>query len=395
MRTFLKIAIAIFLACARGQAQFLGYISPQAVGPITVFNAVTTPQASATVQNVGQSVHYLTYTTSGTVTSLTIQLEGSADGVNWTRVSETATNTSSGALFANVYLPLIRANLTAMAGGGSVTAFYTGTSVTAGPPAGTFLTSGINGKNLATAAAANLTATYTFTPPAGNSGGAVYLKYSAPLAGGTIAVSAGPDSSHLAVDLPNIAIANSGSVQLFLVSPRPANVITVTYTSPGATAVTYDLNYQFGPVGNVGSSAAANQIQGSDPVGAQPTGFPVLVAGWDGVRVQTLLACGSQQIISFTASGNTQIVPLSGSNQVRICHISFSDTATSNIKLTQGTGVNCGTGTADLTGVYQNVVNLALDFGSSSPLVAGAGNAVCINSSATVTGGGEVIYAQF
>lgn len=130
---------ALLLALAApARAQFLGFTSPQTVQK-KVLDAVATSQASAVVPNIGQSVHYLVYTTSGTITSLSIRLQGSFDATTWFAISESATDTSSGGVFGHIYVPAVRADLT-VAGGGTVTAFYAGTSVTAGPPAGIFQT---------------------------------------------------------------------------------------------------------------------------------------------------------------------------------------------------------------------------------------------------------------
>lgn len=226
--------------------QVVGVVTPATFNQ-TVLNAVSAPQASATIRQLGQSVHYLVYFTGGTVTSLSIQLEGSSDGVNWLRISETATNTVSGGVYANIYLPLIRANLTALSGTNpTVTAFYSGTSVTAGPPAGIFNTSSLNAKFLAVAAPANTTQTFTALPPSGNSAGTLLLSFSAPVSGATIAVLGGTDATHLATVLPATTLQNVAGGQQVFVGPQPANILQITYTAPGATAATYDLTYQFG-----------------------------------------------------------------------------------------------------------------------------------------------------
>jgi hypothetical protein len=106
-------------------------------------------------------------------------------------------------------------------------------------------------------------------------------------------------------------------------------------------------------------------------------------------------ACTNQAAVAFTASGNTQIIALSGSTVIRICHFSVSTDAVTNLKFTRGTGANCSTGTTDVSGLYYQVTWLALDFGTQSALRGAAAGAICVNSSATVNGGGMVIYAQY
>lgn len=104
--------------------------------------------------------------------------------------------------------------------------------------------------------------------------------------------------------------------------------------------------------------------------------------------------CPLSAPITFTAaSGSVQIVGLSGSTIIRVCHLSISTSIATNLTIQYGTGAACGTGTTALSGAYNNVTTLALDlFGT---LRTAAGNALCINSSAVITAGGIVTYAQF
>lgn len=104
--------------------------------------------------------------------------------------------------------------------------------------------------------------------------------------------------------------------------------------------------------------------------------------------------CPLQAAVTLTAAGNTQIIALSGSTTIRICHLSLGAAAAEDIKVTTGTGANCGTGTADVTGFYRTATSLALDF-TTGPLKGAAGGAICINQSGVINAGGVVVYAQF
>lgn len=120
--------------------------------------------------------------------------------------------------------------------------------------------------------------------------------------------------------------------------------------------------------------------------------FPYLFNGatWD-----RTFACKNQALFNLSSSGNTQIIPASGSTITRICSLSFASSTTMDLKITQGTGVNCGTATADVTGLYKNILTADFEWGPAQPVTSGAGNAVCLNQSAANTTGGIVIYAQF
>jgi len=104
--------------------------------------------------------------------------------------------------------------------------------------------------------------------------------------------------------------------------------------------------------------------------------------------------CANHAAISLTASGSTQIIGLVGGQSIQVCHISLAFTSAVDFKLVEGTGANCVTAPADLTGAYQDITTLALDFGGLGPLIGSSGEALCANLGAVVTGGGVIIYAQ-
>lgn len=101
--------------------------------------------------------------------------------------------------------------------------------------------------------------------------------------------------------------------------------------------------------------------------------------------------CTLKAVIDASVTGNLEIVPVSGSLTPYICHLSFSMDTAVNVKLTRGTGTDCGTGTADITGPYQNVLALSLDR-DISPIAGAASGAICLNTSGASTVGGIVLY---
>lgn len=131
-------------------------------------------------------------------------------------------------------------------------------------------------------------------------------------------------------------------------------------------------------------------------VGAGPSAetVPSYPYKFNGATWDRDFTCPLSAPVTFTAaSGSLQIVAASGSTIIRICHVSIAASVATNITLQYGTGSNCGTGTNPLTGAYNNVTQVALDlFGT---LRTPASQALCIVSSASVTAGGVVTYAQF
>lgn len=156
-------------------------------------------------------------------------------------------------------------------------------------------------------------------------------------------------------------------------------------------------------VGIQGTSAAqADGVNNTATVVATgPTGTPTASFAqtfpyrFNGSTWDRDFSCTHQAAITLAASGDTEIIPLSGSTVIRICHISLATTPPEDIKITQGTGTNCGTGTADVTGLYKQVTALAFDFGPSGALRSGAGKAICLNQTGTQAAGGVVVYAQY
>jgi hypothetical protein len=174
----------------------------------------------------------------------------------------------------------------------------------------------------------------------------------------------------------------------------------------------------FTPVGtqdvNLKQVAGTNTVQGgvngSQGVGGLAAagqalaGNPNLVGGSDGTNVRDLSTdtqgnlstkamCNLQALFNLSGSGNTTIVTGTASQLIRVCHISFSTASPEDIKLTSGTGTNCGTGGADVTGLYKSVNGLALDLGGV--LTAPSGANLCINQSASQALGGIVTYSVF
>ena len=103
--------------------------------------------------------------------------------------------------------------------------------------------------------------------------------------------------------------------------------------------------------------------------------------------------CGSQAAFNLSGSGNTRIVTGAASQSIHVCHISFATAAPEDVKLTSGTGTNCGTGGADVTGLYKSLTGLALDLGGG--LITPSGTDLCINQSAAQALGGVVLYTIY
>lgn len=134
--------LLLLTLAAPSRAQFIGYQSPQTVSQ-PAFTAVNVP-TTFTVQNLGQNVHFLSYTVAGNpaganTIAVQIRIEGSNDGTNFFPISDDATDPVQGEVYAIGYYPVIRANLVRFSiasGTPTLTAQYSGTSGTSAQPLG-------------------------------------------------------------------------------------------------------------------------------------------------------------------------------------------------------------------------------------------------------------------
>lgn len=143
----------------------------------------------------------------------------------------------------------------------------------------------------------------------------------------------------------------------------------------------------------VASDQSTIGVQGGAAVGVAPSGNPVpagLIDSAGNIILQDY--CTLHATFGFSsASGSVQMVAVSGSTTIRVCSVSFSGDTVTNLKIVTGTGSTC-TSPANETGTYQQV--LGFDFNWASPLITTAAKTLCLNSSASVTGGGTIIYSQ-
>lgn len=79
----------------------------------------TTTGPSNPFVNFGQCSSWLNVKTTGTVTSLQMELEGTVDDTTWFAISNVSTSTTSFTILAGGYWPHIRANILAIAGAGA------------------------------------------------------------------------------------------------------------------------------------------------------------------------------------------------------------------------------------------------------------------------------------
>lgn len=376
-----RILFTVLLLASVAHAQTNVNTTPQSTRQ-RAFTAVNIP-GTFIVRNIGQTCHFVTYQSTTTFGGL-IRIEASNDGTNWFTISYDGLGgllaNQIDTVFALGFFPLVRVNLVRYVGAGTVTVDYVGTSSCVQPEGNSVNSSQRYVRPVFSAAAADTTQSRTVFPLFGNSHGIILLSHNGlPGAGCTFVVAGDVQTGGNTILTRSLAAA--GGQYIFPIPATIADVLSITFNACGATASTFNLTYILQPV-TAGLRVAGNSS-----------------AVWpNDLSMESEFSCSQSAAISFTAggAGSTEIIPLVLERIIRICHISFSGTVATNVKIVQGTGANCVTGPVDRTGPYQNVTSLALDFGSDGALrTTLTGQAVCLNVSGAVTIGGVVTFAQF
>ena len=146
-------------------------------------------------------------------------------------------------------------------------------------------------------------------------------------------------------------------------------------------------------------TSGRTETVGAAATGAAAAGNPLLTGGIDGSgNAVPIVLCTLSAVVSVSTLGENQVIALVTGKTIRICNVdlSFPAPATQTIQVDQGTGTNCGTGTAHLTGIYtfnSSVLGFFFDPGALAPLVGTAANAVCLNLGDAVSVQGTILYA--
>jgi hypothetical protein len=202
---------------------------------------------------------------------------------------------------------------------------------------------------------------------------------------------------------PNVALTQ-GSTIMYGYYPWQRITLTGAVAGAGRRIRGTLYGYRQTPVATliVGPAATVTANQGTPAV--QANRWPVQLS--DGVNPQGTFtnplyttpstACTLSAAIELApaAVGSNQIVALTALKSIRVCSISFANSAAADIKLVQGTGANCVTGPANMTGTYRNVLSAAIGT-QLDPLTTGVAQALCLNSSAGVNIGGVVLYEKY
>lgn len=352
--------LLLFLLAVPARSQFVGFTSPQTVTQ-TALNAAG-GATTFNVQNLGQNMHFLSYTRTGTVSLLDLRMEGSNDGVTFFPISDDAVDvtTTSGVLYAVGYYPVVRVNLVAIAGGGTITANYTGTSGSSSPPTGNSYTGSLQGKKVVFSnLPMNANQNTTLLTQNNNTAGFLFIVGTAAFpAGSSITISSQIGNAGLTAVLPSTSLTGVSQI-LLPVSSSPATAAAINYISGGASANLFTVYYIFTP-------PAPNNDPCASPASTK-----------------------SSVQIAAGAAGTTKIITEVAAEITYVCGYQAAQAATAGtVQWTSGTGATCGTGTVTNSGPMPVTAGQPFTYGPGSTLFSTArGAAVCL----TATGAGGTV----
>lgn len=110
----------------------------------------------------------------------------------------------------------------------------------------------------------------------------------------------------------------------------------------------------------------------------------------------TAFNCTNSAVVNVTAGNTTELIALTASQVIRVCSFAITESLAGTAAFVYGTGTNCATGQASLTGAMQIVTggDIAMSAGNSSLFRTASANALCLTA---VTGNitGFVSYAKY
>lgn len=409
-----KLLLATFLFAGLGFAQ-----TPDCVVPFTFTAAL---QATATT-GCGNNTQGITdwrmayLNVGGGFAALNIVVQSSPDNASWVTFVGTAVegvNPNTASPQASVHLDgfnaYVRVQLASVTGAGSIRGVLYGCR---NPGCSTLVTASaiISGLiDVQGPVAAGAAQTGNPLPGGGvDSGGlAQYLPLNATGQPAANALIADADAlSNTALAETNLAgstmIANRIRGYLFngTTWDRQRGNVSGTFVA-GVTAAGGVIPATQGPVviGIASAGGLARQAFGMNAVDDGDNGANMLSTGlslFNGATYNREFQCTLSAAITLAAGTDVVIVTNGGGSTVtKICGFSFSSDTSADVTIRQGTGATCATNQVALSGAYENVLGLALDFGNNGALrTTVAARDVCLHFSAASTVGGIVTYAQF
>lgn len=326
--------------------------------------------------NIGQTHHLATAIS--TASTFTMEIDGLDNAGNVFRLSDVQVGVPSSAqgglvVEARGYMTNIQVQVTCTAAA-TFTLSYSGDFSTSPSTTAAALLASTDKLPFQTAAA-NTNSSTTLQPPSGNSSGTLIFQYAATGPSGSKITAQCLSNAGANLTLYTFSPGTGTAAQLFPVSASACPFVTLSYTSGGASATTYSLEYVFNPIGV--------QTTTNDPCNSG--------------------SAKATALFSITTATTTQIVGLVTGKAIYVCGISAQENSnTGNItyQWEYGTGSTCAGGTTALSGTYATDNNqiATQSLAGVTLLTAPLSNALCIVSTGAPGANagifGFVSYAQ-
>lgn len=144
------------------------------------------------------------------------------------------------------------------------------------------------------------------------------------------------------------------------------------------------------------SNSVIGSATRSDTSSSSQTLLAVAQWNFNGATWDRQFSCPLSAAVNVTAGATTELVALTASQTIRVCSFAITMSAAGTAQFVTGTGTNCGTGTANLTGAMTlgTTTPMAISAGGNSLLRSAVAGALCL---AAVTGNvtGFVNYAKY
>lgn len=329
------------------RAQFIGYTAPQTfnqqifsgqttatrspIPPTTPPLTVCTPTNGnpCGVRNLGQTYHYLTYTTSSAACVVDFAIQASYDGTNYFNISSDASanniligsGNASGGVTAYGWFPVIAislGNISNCAGG--VSAFYSGTSSSANAAFGVFAQSlGVRQVVLQNISLNGVTAVATLPTPFSSTGGKLYLICTVTCGAGSdqFSVLDSPSPPATQRTIATFTAANNTTLQVFTVPAVTAPYVQLVFTSGNFTTTNASMYYEFDSPGSPATTVNTYREINSNASTQVRTGIGFL----ENIVVNNAGTSWTMQVFDNTSCAGTAIagataftIPAAGSN---------------------------------------------------------------------------------
>ena len=312
MANLITLALLVVLLPFSVCAQDIGNVGLRTVNA-TVANGVTctgaaqnfsTSQGITNFNNLGQTSHLATATSNAS--NFQMEIDGIDSLGNVFRLSDLQLGVPSSAkggivVTASGYMTNIRISVVCSAGA-TFSVSYSGSFSPQPPNFAGALLNAVDKLPFQTAAA-NANSSTTFQTPTGNSAGTIIFQYSGVGPVGSTINAQCLTNAGTNLTLFTFSPTTAATAQLFSVASGPCPFVTLSYTSGGASAVTYNLEYVFVSQGGAQATQSVS-FPSAQPVTVTPaTTAPTGIAGQSANGALGVALPGNWSISNAPAAG--------------------------------------------------------------------------------------------